>query len=80
MAVLPQARGLQLGQLLLKQVEEFAREQNHTRLVLSTTPFLSPAIRLYEGAGFQRADEGPHHLFGTPLFTMVKPVQPSEPA
>ena len=74
MAVLPRARGLQLGQLLLKQVEQFAREQNHQRLVLSTTPFLHRAIRLYERAGFQRADEGPHDLFGTPLFTMVKDV------
>lgn len=72
MAVLPQARGLQLGQLLLKQVEGFTRAKKHKRLVLSTTPFLLRAIRLYEGAGFQRADEGPHDLFGTPLFTMVK--------
>ncbi|HKO42099.1 MAG TPA: GNAT family N-acetyltransferase [Pyrinomonadaceae bacterium] len=72
MAVLPQARGLQLGQLLLKQVEDFARAQNHKRLVLSTTPFLHRAIRLYESAGFQRSDEGPDNLFGTPLFTMVK--------
>ena len=72
MAVLPRARGLQLGQLLLNQVEQFAREQNHARLVLSTTPFLHRAIRLYERAGFQRTDEGPRDLFATPLFTMVK--------
>ena len=75
MAVLPKARGLQLGQLLLKQVEDFARAQGHQRLVLSTTPFLLRAIRLYEGAGFQRAGEGPHDLFGTPLFTMVKTLE-----
>jgi ribosomal protein S18 acetylase RimI-like enzyme len=75
MAVSPQARGLQLGQLLLKQVEDFARERKHQRLVLSTTPFLLRAIRLYEGAGFQRADEGTHDLFGTPLFTMVKALE-----
>jgi GNAT superfamily N-acetyltransferase len=80
MAVLPQARGLQLGQVLLRQVEDFARAQNHKRLVLSTTPFLHRAIRLYEGAGFQRSDEGPHDLYGTPLFTMVKPVSPQESA
>ena len=77
MAVLPKARGLQLGQLLLKQVEDFARAQKHQRQVLSTTPFLHRAIRLYERAGFQRTDEGPHDLFGTPLFTMVKPVKSS---
>jgi len=74
MAVLPRARGLQLGQMMLKLVEEFARAQNHQRLVLSTTPFLHRAIRLYERAGFERIDEGPHELFGTPLFTMVKMI------
>ena len=72
MAVLPKARGLRLGQLLLNQIEQFARERNHKRLVLSTTPFLLRAIRLYERAGFQPTDEGPHDLYGTPLFTMVK--------
>ena len=77
MAVLPHARGLQLGQLLLNQVEAFARAQDHKRLVLSTTPFLLRAIRLYERAGFQRSEEGPHDLLGTPLFTMVKPVKSS---
>jgi hypothetical protein len=41
-------------------------------LFLSTTPFLTHAIVLYEGLGFQRSNEGPHDLFGTPLFTMVK--------
>ena len=75
MAVLPKARGLQLGQLLLKQVEDSARARKHQRLVLSTTPFLLRAIRLYEGAGFKRADQGPHDLFGTPLFTMVKALE-----
>jgi GNAT superfamily N-acetyltransferase len=72
MAVLPTARGLRLGELLLKQVEEFAREKSCIRLVLSTTPFLIRAIRLYQRTGFQRTDEGPHDLFDTPLFTMAK--------
>ena len=75
MAVLPSARGLQLGQLLIKEVEDFARVQKHQRLILSPPPFLHRAIRLYEGAGFQRTDEGPHDLFGTPLFTMVKTLE-----
>lgn len=70
MAVLPVARGRGVGELLLKHVEEFARERGHRRLTLSTTPFLSRAIRLYEGAGFRRT--GPRDLFGTPLFEMVK--------
>ncbi len=72
MAVLPTARGLGLGELLLKQVEEFARVEHCKRLALSTTPFLHRAIRLYERAGFNRTDEEPHELFGTTLFTMAK--------
>ena len=72
MAVLPQARGLGVGALLLKTVEDFALAQGHRRLTLSTTPFLERAIRLYERHGFERTADGPHDLYGTPLFTMVK--------
>lgn len=72
MAVLPSARGHRVGEALLRQVEDFASAHGHRRLYLSTTPFLSRAIRLYERAGFRRTDEGPHDLRGTPLFTMEK--------
>jgi ribosomal protein S18 acetylase RimI-like enzyme len=72
MAVLPSARGQQIGEALIAQVERFAAAQGHTRLFLSTTPFLVRAIRLYERLGFQQSDDGPHELFGTPLVTMVK--------
>jgi GNAT superfamily N-acetyltransferase len=72
MAILPQSRGQRIGELLLSQIEAFAAEQGFHRLFLSTTPFLSRAIRLYEKWGFQRTAEGPHDLFGTPLFTMEK--------
>jgi ribosomal protein S18 acetylase RimI-like enzyme len=74
MAIVPSARGVGLGRLLLQHVEEFAVAQGHTCLLLSTTPFLTRAIRLYEQAGFQRTGDGPHDLFGTALFTMVKPL------
>lgn len=76
MAVLPSARGLHLGELLLKEVENFALAQNCKRLILSTTPFLLRAIRLYEQSGFRQTTEGPHDLFGTPLFTMIKDLTP----
>lgn len=72
MAVLPSARGRRVGEALLRTVEEFARARGHGRLFLSTTPFLSRAIKLYERAGFRRVDEGPRDLCGTPLFTMEK--------
>jgi ribosomal protein S18 acetylase RimI-like enzyme len=71
MAVLPVARGSGAGRKLLDAVERFARDSNCPRLFLSTTPFLSAAIRLYESYGFRRTGE-PHDLFGTPLFTMEK--------
>ena len=72
MAVVPAARGGAVGRRLMEQVEEFAAGQGFGRMFLSTTPFLTRAIRLYERAGFRRSPEGPHELFGTPLFTMVK--------
>jgi GNAT superfamily N-acetyltransferase len=72
MAVLPSARGSGVGSRLLEQVESWAADQNAARIFLSTTPFLDSAIRLYEKSGFSRTAEGPHDLFGTPLFTMEK--------
>jgi ribosomal protein S18 acetylase RimI-like enzyme len=75
MAVSPQARGHGIGTLMLKQVENFAREEGFTVLTLSTTPFLLTAIRLYENFGFCRSEQGPHILKGTPLFSMVKSLK-----
>ena len=72
MAVLPIAQGQRIGPLLLEHVKQFASRQRCERLFLSTTPFLTHVIRLYEQWGFRRSDEGPHELFGTPLFTRVK--------
>ena len=72
MAVLPQARGLRIGNLLFELIEDYAKEHGCTKLVLSTTPFLDRAIRLYQRLGFVRTAEGPEDLHGTPLFTMEK--------
>jgi GNAT superfamily N-acetyltransferase len=76
MAVLPSARGSGTGSELLQQVEEWASSEGYARLFLSTTPFLSSAIRLYERFGFRRTDVDEHELFGTPLFTMEKDLNP----
>lgn len=72
MAVLPTARGQRTGELMLAQIEIFAVTEGLHRLFLSSTLFLDRAIRLYERFGFRRTGEGPHELFGTPLFTMEK--------
>jgi len=77
MAVIPSARGLEIGQLLLDEIQSFAITQGCVRLFLSTTPFLNRAIRLYEAFGFRRTNDAPHDLFGTPLFTMEKTISPA---
>ena len=75
MGVDPAARGGKIGRRLLARAEEFAIENGFEELFLSTTPFLSSAIHLYEQYGFCRSNEGPDDLFGTPLFTMVKTLR-----
>jgi ribosomal protein S18 acetylase RimI-like enzyme len=76
MAVDPVARGKSIGRKLLDCTEEFAVQNGCERLFLSTTAFLSRAIKLYEQYGFHRSIAGPDHLFGTPLFTMTKNIEP----
>jgi ribosomal protein S18 acetylase RimI-like enzyme len=66
MAVHPEARGRKIGLHLLEKVEAFAKENNCSRLFLSTTPFLDRAIKLYKKFGFEENHEGPDNLFGTP--------------
>ena len=72
MAVLPSERGQRIGELLLECIERYAARHNCNSLFLSTTPFLTGAILLYERFGFRRTAEGPNDLFGTPLFTMER--------
>jgi putative acetyltransferase len=77
MAILPAERGQGIGELLVYEIARFARGRSCERLLLSTTPFLTHAIRLYERVGFQIVSEGPRDLFGTSLFTMEKNLEPS---
>lgn len=72
MAVVPNARGHNLGHFLFAEAFNLAVERKARRIYLSTTPFLYSAIRLYESLGFRRTGEPPDDLFGTPLFTMAK--------
>ena len=75
MAVLPMARRKRAGDLLLEEVQRFAALNNRSCLVLNTTPFLIPAIHLYERHGFRRTADGVQDLFGTPLLTMQKIIR-----
>ena len=72
MAVLPEARGLQIGWKLLEYVQQYAMENNFKSLLLSTTPYLSSAIHLYEKFGFERFGEMDNSFFGTLIFQMRK--------
>ena len=74
MAVLPAIRGSGVGAALLRTVESWAAGEGYGRMFLSSTPFLTSAIRLYEGFGFRRMEEELQNLFGTELFTMEKVV------
>jgi GNAT superfamily N-acetyltransferase len=76
MGVIPSARGQGVATRLLRQVEGAARAQGCNRLRLTTTPFLTSAIRCYQRFGFERSPEGPDQLFGTPLFTMIRALEP----
>jgi GNAT superfamily N-acetyltransferase len=78
LAVLPTSHGRGLGRLLIEQAERFAAERTASHLLLSTTPFLTHAIQLYEQLGFRPTTDGPQELFGTPLITMVKMVTSAE--
>jgi GNAT superfamily N-acetyltransferase len=71
MAVLPSARGQGVATHLLNAAEAFAVSRSARRLSLTTTPFLTGAIRLYEQAGFSRTSAR-LDLHGSPLFAMVK--------
>lgn len=78
LAVDPTARGQGIGTRLLRAVEEFAAPEGYRRLVLTTTPFLRSAIRLYEQAGFRfTGEEG--DLFGTSLLWMARDLTPDRP-
>lgn len=71
-AVVPLVRGQGIAESLMNEVESFARQNGCGRMFLTTTPFLTAAIRLYERLGFMRVPNGIADLFGTPLIKMQK--------
>jgi GNAT superfamily N-acetyltransferase len=61
------ARGLGIGQRLVQECIEFARQAGYKRLTLWTNDILVSARRIYEAAGFRLESEERHHSFGKDL-------------
>ncbi|NYF79284.1 bifunctional helix-turn-helix transcriptional regulator/GNAT family N-acetyltransferase [Granulicella arctica] len=63
----PSARGMGLGDALVKECIEFARAAGYRKVVLWTQSILTGAHRIYRKAGFRLVNEEPHHSFGKDL-------------
>jgi N-acetylglutamate synthase-like GNAT family acetyltransferase len=73
LAVLPVVRKKGMGKELLKFAEQVALKQGLRYLELTTTPFLTDAISLYEHFGFR--ESGYDDFFGTSLIKMRKDLK-----
>ncbi len=56
MYLVPEARGLGLGKLLIEKAMEFARTAGYKKIYLETMPELRQAVRVYEKFGFRYLD------------------------
>jgi GNAT superfamily N-acetyltransferase len=63
----PAARGKGLGQRLVAECVQFAREAGYRKITLRTQSILAAAHRIYESAGFRLVREEPHRSFGKDL-------------
>ena len=57
MYLLPEARGLGLGKVLIEKCLAFAKENGFKQCYLETLPELSQAVKVYEKFGFKKLDK-----------------------
>jgi DNA-binding MarR family transcriptional regulator/GNAT superfamily N-acetyltransferase len=67
----PSCRGMGIGARLVDECLEFARRAGYKSIMLWTNDVLGDARRIYQRAGFQLAEQGPHHSFGHDLVEQV---------
>ena len=67
----PSARGMGLGDALVKECVAFARTAGYRKIVLWTQSCLTAAHRIYRKAGFRLVKREPHHSFGKNLIGEV---------
>jgi N-acetylglutamate synthase-like GNAT family acetyltransferase len=63
----PEARGLSIGDALVRTCVAFAQEAGYETVTLWTNSVLAAARHLYEAAGFCLVESEPHHSFGHDL-------------
>ena len=62
--VVPEARGMGLGQRLLEQALAYARQRGFARIYLWSFVTLTDALRLYERAGFKTTETKTSAIWG----------------
>jgi putative acetyltransferase len=74
MYLLPEARGLGLGKLLIDKALAFAREAGYGKVYLETMPELRKAVTVYEKFGFEylKAPMGNTGHFGCDIWMLKK--------
>ena len=73
MYLLPEARGLGLGRLLIEKCLQFAKEAGYKNVYLETMPELKKALKVYEKMGFKylSGPMGNSGHFGCELWMMA---------
>jgi len=74
MYLLPKARGMGIGALLLQNCVDFALAQGYKNIYIETMPELSRAVQIYEQLGFKRltAPLGQSGHFGCDIWMLKK--------